>query len=101
MDYVTIAAQFLLTVVNRFGSEVAKSSPHLFNLIRVRSQPIGRAQTLLSVDAGPSHEGSLSIAPGVQFQCEAPGVVASTSNPWAGPQPLEKKTIARSRQQDF
>src|ERR1700675_313455 len=101
MDYVTIAAQFLLTVVNRFGSEVAKSSPHLFNLIRVRSQPIGRAQTLLSVDAGPSHEGSLSIAPGVRFRCAAPGVAASTSNPWARPRPLETKTIRRNRRQYF
>ena len=81
MDYVTIAAQFLMMDINRFGSQGAEEFSHHVNSIRARSEPIVRAQTLLSVDAGPSHEGSLSIAPGVQFRCAAPGVAASTSNP--------------------
>src|ERR1700736_5774657 len=84
-------------VVNRGDEEFS----HLFNLIRARSQPIGRAQTLLSVDAGPSHEDSLSIAPGVRFRCAALRVSASTSNPWATRRPLEKKTTPRNRRQDF
>src|ERR1700724_4161754 len=80
---------------------MAKSSPTMINSIRARSQPIGRAQTLLSVDAGPSREGSLSIAPGVLFRCEAPRVAASTSNPWARPRLFEKKAITRGRREDF
>src|ERR1700676_1655412 len=73
----------------------------MINSIRAHSQPIGRAQTLLSVDAGPSREGSLLIAPVAQFRCEAPGVAASTSNPWARPRLFEKKTIGPGRRGDF
>src|ERR1700719_4815945 len=77
------------------------SSPTLINSIHARSRPIGRAQTLLSVDAGPSHEGSLLIFPGVRFPSEVPRAAVSTSNPWARPRPLEKKNMPRGRQLDF
>src|ERR1700675_4245679 len=73
----------------------------MISSILAHSQPIGRAQTLLSVDAGPSHEGSLLIVPGALFRCEAPKVVASTSNPWATPQQFETKMTLRSCRPDF
>src|ERR1700719_686242 len=97
MDYVVVAATACKSVRLGGGQKLSTT----INSIRARSQPIGCAQTLLSVDAGPSREGSLSIAPGVRFRCEAPGVAASTSNPWARPQPLEKKTTPRNRRPDF
>src|SRR6202521_500527 len=84
-----------------YSAPMAKSSPTMINSIRAHSQPIGRAQTLLSVDAGPSREGSLLIAPGVLFRCEAPRAAASTSDPWARLRLFEKKTIARGRREDF
>src|ERR1700730_12669985 len=66
-----------------------------------RSRPIWRAPFLISVDAVPTREGNLSIAPGGRSLSLTPAVAVSITNPSAMIRQPGKKTVETRCLLDF
>src|SRR5260370_32526104 len=69
----------------------AWGGPPKANSIRVRFLQRAGAWPLLSVDAGPTREGTPTDAPGGPPPTEARGFAASTIGPWAAWRQQDKK----------